>query len=303
MPRQSDAILWSAFALLLFLGGVRLLFGCELTIPSFLGLRFCPAAIDISAVQQEMTLKRSLEDRVHRAEVALAAAPPCITCVPRVTAKLESEFALLLDMSNSMTRSALDLSSQPITQPDGSITKKIEIAIRGLPAAIEELGDRPVSYMTFRNCIETRPIIKETGREIAQRIRSIDIATVGGDSTGSPMASVLRDAAQLFRAAPDGRYFGNILLVTDTGPECNEDPCAAAQEIASQKPGIVINVVDLENSGSMRCVTEATGGKFFARGSKVDLRQMIQEAKVFRNEVCTDASLGPAASFPDPSRR
>lgn len=113
------------------------------------------------------------------------------------------------------------------------------------------------------------------------------------------MASVLRDAAAAFRAAPDRKYYGNILIVTDTGAECDEDPCSAAREIAAQKPGIAINVVDLENSESLRCVSEATGGKFFARGSQLDLRQMIQEAKTFQASNCPpDGASAPAVSPP-----
>src|SRR5205823_4937275 len=143
----------------------------------------------------------------------------------------------------SMNAEAKPLPNQ-IAQPGAQALSKIDIVKRDLPPALEEFGNRPIYFIQFGNsCVETRPLIREGGREVAQRIRSLGPPWGGG----SPVASVLRDAANAFRAGPDGKLYGSILIVTDTGPECNEDPCAAAREIALQKPGITINVVDLEN--------------------------------------------------------
>jgi len=281
--------LWVVFALLLALSGVRLLFGCALTMPAFLKLQFCPAPVDTSALDREKERRETLEERVRKAEIELARIAPCATCTPATPISVQPEFAVLLDMTGSM-----DDEPKPAL-PGAASLRKIDIVKRDLPPALEEFGDRTISYMEFRNCNETRNLRSVPGRALAQQIRSLPTP----DGRGAHIASALKQAADSFHAGPDGRYYGNILIITDTGRECVDDPCVAAQEVATQKPGIAVNVVDLENSDVLRCLSVATGGRFFPRGAQVDLRQIMQEAKSFPGrEDCPPGAAPPVLLTP-----
>jgi hypothetical protein len=253
-------MLWGVFALLLLFSGIRLLFACALTLPSFLHLNFCPATLDVSALARENEIRHALERRMHQAQIALARIAPCTTCTPApaTLASVPQEFAMLLDISDSMTEGATDINKQPIHLQNGALAKKIDIVKRDLPPALDQFRDKQVMYMAFRFCQETRATVRETGSRLAQRIRSMNLNPIGG--TGSPMGSVLREAAAAFHPGPDGRYNGNILLV---------------------------------NAGTLECVTKATGGRFFARGSAVDLRQMLQDATTFGGSACVENSSQP----------
>lgn len=77
MSRMMKGTLWGVFATLLFLSAARLLFGCALTVPAFLQLRYCPALVDITSINREKARREGLEQRIHDAEITLARVPPC----------------------------------------------------------------------------------------------------------------------------------------------------------------------------------------------------------------------------------
>jgi hypothetical protein len=283
------SVLWGVFALLLLFSGIKLLFGCELTIARFLG-NYCPVAADTSAIDREVERRRQLEDRIQQAQIQLAQTPPCATCTPRTTTQ-NQEFALLLDVSGSMSSAAKDLSGQPLRLPDGTTPSKWDLLRRDLPPALSALGRAPIHYMEVGTCSKRHPLQRMTVDAIAQRIRT-HTPTEGE----SPFGSALLEIANVFRPGPDGSYFGNILIITDVGPECGEDPCAAARTIAKQKPGIRVNVVDMENSSELQCVSKETGGTFFTRGSNVDLKDLIRQAREFPDPNCPPAQQQPRRS-------
>lgn len=56
----------------------------------------------------------------------------------------------------------------------------------------------------------------------------------------------------------------NIVLVSDGLDSCGGDPCAAARALKSQRPNAVVSVLAMSRSiTALRCVADATGGKFF----------------------------------------
>jgi hypothetical protein len=123
--------------------------------------------------------------------------------------------------------------------------------------------------VTFDGC---NSIQSASGADGTTLIRSLT------PRAGTPIADALRRAAQLVPPGAGGRYNGNITLVTDGAESCRGDPCATAKEIKKERPGIVINVVDIAGWTEIACVAQATGGFVRRGGANTELRPMLKDA-------------------------
>lgn len=303
--RIPEKLYWSVFTLSLIAGGFLMLFACALTLPAFLGLNYCPTPIDMTENKDLEAKSRQLQTEIDKLELQRAAIPPCATCDPNAPVPGQggagapsNEFVLALDVSGSMNSNATDNAGRDIVLPNGSKMSKFELVKRDLPLALDGLGSRNVTFIPFpvgSNSCDVGVPSRSSGRVLASRIRSPDMKAIGG---GSPLEMVINESLKVLKKGPDGKLVGNILIITDTGPgECPpEDVCGRVERLHQESPGIIINVVDVGNAAPLRCVTDKTGGKFFARGSQVDLKDMIREAQVFKNPDCPPDT--PPASPP-----
>lgn len=91
----------------------------------------------------------------------------------------------------------------------------------------------------------------------------------------TPLAQGVAMAADMINGRGDGSL---IVVVSDGQDSCNGDPCAVARQIARNKSGVRINVVDIGNVGAGNCLAEATGGRVVVADSTSDLRAMIRQA-------------------------
>jgi len=88
------------------------------------------------------------------------------------------------------------------------------------------------------------------------------------------IANALHEAA---RSVP------RVLLITDGGENCAPDPCAEVRAIKASRPTFVahifgLDVVDPKEAADLRCMAEATGGRYFSAPSMPDLAAAIAEA-------------------------
>lgn len=74
-----------------------------------------------------------------------------------------------------------------------------------------------------------------------------------------------------------------VILISDGIETCGGDPCAAARELEARGIDFTVHVVgfDVEKGhhSQLRCIAEATGGKFFAPQSAADLQEALRSVK------------------------
>ena len=76
--RMVSAISWIATTLFLSIGGLLLLFACDLNVPLFnSGGKFCPKPAELDVLDGEAARRHDLEIRIHEAELKLAQTPRC----------------------------------------------------------------------------------------------------------------------------------------------------------------------------------------------------------------------------------
>ena len=135
--------------------------------------------------------------------------------------------------------------------------------------------DIAVDLTYFRSCTDITS--NSYGQDRAALQRAISGVQPG---TGTPLAQAMRVAAGNIAGGNTPDEPVNMVIVTDGNDSCGGDPCATARRLAQQKPGLVINVVDLSQSDMLNCVSDATGGTYRrSRGADAgELFSAIQEA-------------------------
>ena len=93
--------------------------------------------------------------------------------------------------------------------------------------------------------------------------------------SGTPLADGIARAGEML----DGVNKESVMLVVSDGEEsCGQDPCAVAARLASAKPNLKINVVDIMGTGAGNCLARATGGRVFAANNVNELALMTNQA-------------------------
>lgn len=78
-------------------------------------------------------------------------------------------------------------------------------------------------------------------------------------------------------------YFdkSSVVLVSDGLETCNADPCAKARELGIINPGFDVHVIGFdvtkEESESLQCIADATGGKFFRANNANELKDALAQ--------------------------
>lgn len=102
-------------------------------------------------------------------------------------------------------------------------------------------------------------------------------------SSATPLYSGLKQASALLDGVNSDDY---ILLISDGEDSCTKsDICTLAKSIASQKPRLQINIIDLAGLHNIDCVAETTGGKVYIAQNNQDL--INQMNKVMSNMPIT----------------
>lgn len=73
----------------------------------------------------------------------------------------------------------------------------------------------------------------------------------------------------------------SVVLVSDGLETCNADPCATARNLGIINPGFDVHVVGFdvtkEESESLQCIADATGGKFFRANNANELKDALEQ--------------------------
>jgi Mg-chelatase subunit ChlD len=168
-----------------------------------------------------------------------------------------------------------------VVDASGSMEEPIAGAANRLDAAKRAIGDLvdalppdiDVGLVEFRDCERIRRDRFYSGAERAQLKSQVDSLQPGH---GTPLArSVERAGAIISSQVP-----AVMIVVTDGEDSCGGDPCAAAREVKSKRPNLVINVIDIGSGGASpaACMAKITGGKVYKPGSAVEFDRMLSEA-------------------------
>jgi Ca-activated chloride channel family protein len=93
-----------------------------------------------------------------------------------------------------------------------------------------------------------------------------------------PLVAALKEAASALAGAPGRR---SLLLIHDDPDNCQQDPCAATEEIQKAQPGLVVHVVSIalrkDDAQRMSCIAKLTGGRHFEAPDGMALTANIAE--------------------------
>ena len=91
----------------------------------------------------------------------------------------------------------------------------------------------------------------------------------------------------------------HIILVTDGGENCNEDPCHYIKKIMSLRNDIKIDVIGItvnENAFSqLSCIANASNGKYYQINKQEDFKAKFQEALYSEKDIPSEV---PAINMP-----
>ncbi len=100
-----------------------------------------------------------------------------------------------------------------------------------------------------------------------------------------PLTHALREAAKAFPPGPGRR---SVILVNDDIDNCQQNVCAAGEEL--RRAGIVAHIVGLglkpDDAARMACLPQVTGGRSYNARTPEQLNAFIEEALRFAS---TDA--------------
>jgi Ca-activated chloride channel family protein len=118
--------------------------------------------------------------------------------------------------------------------------------------------------------------------ELLRPLEPLDVARFGDalDKVNprgrGPLTTALREAAKSLPAGPGKR---SLVLVHDDADNCQQNVCAAAEEL--RRATIVVHVVGLglrpADAAAMACVPQATGGRFFNARTAEQLTANLEE--------------------------
>ncbi|SCB77990.1 VWA domain-containing protein [Gilliamella intestini] len=131
-----------------------------------------------------------------------------------------------------------------------------------------------ISLVTLTSCpaADVSPFYNYTNRgTLKRKIKRLTPTAAGGG--GTPLYSGLQKASQMLDGVKRDDY---ILIISDGEDNCSRNNiCTLVNYIASQKPRLKINIVDIAGEHKIDCIANATGGKvYIAQSSKDMIKQM-----------------------------
>ncbi|MFA7095825.1 MAG: VWA domain-containing protein [Gammaproteobacteria bacterium] len=201
----------------------------------------------------------------------MAAVTFCLMAQTATAAEGGGDTILVLDVSNSMWG-----------QIEGRA--KIEIAREAVGGILDHWdAARPLGVMAYGH---RRPgdcgdieLVAPVGSADPKALKGKVNALVPRGKT--PLTESVRRAAEelSFRDRP-----ATVILVSDGIESCNADPCAVAAALEKSGIAFTAHVIGFalkpEEQKQLRCIADATGGKFFTAANAGELKQALERAAV-----------------------
>lgn len=186
-------------------------------------------------------------------------------------AHAETNVLFIVDGSGSMKKMVGNEARMDVAK------KVLGETLTNMPADAQ-LGLLLYGHRKAKDCSDMElaaPIGGEDAATINKMIQ--DIKPIGE----TPIADSLKKAAKSFKAFKGQQ--NSIILVTDGVEECKGDPCAAAKELKDAGLDVAVNIVGFtlgeEEGKALQCVTEITGGKYYAANDAKALTTALQDVQ------------------------
>ena len=237
--------------------------------------------------------------------------PNCITKEELVKNSNPSKMALIFDNSLSMTVTLAEPPSQvqqyfnylthgyPSYMPASEriayekrmsrlptrLSTSKKVALTSIDKIQQNIN---IALVALNSCpvADTTPFYNYSGRgALKSKINRLTPSAAGGG--GTPLYSGLEKASKMLDGVKRDDY---ILIISDGDDNCSRNNiCTLANYIATQKPRLKINIVDIAGEHKIDCVANATRGKvYIAQSPKDMIRQMnkaVSDLKINR-PVC-----------------
>ncbi|OCG57827.1 hypothetical protein A9G41_11600 [Gilliamella sp. Nev5-1] len=134
-----------------------------------------------------------------------------------------------------------------------------------------------ISLVTLTNCpaAYVSPFYNYANRgTLKRKIKKLTPTAAGGG--GTPLYNGLEKASKMLDGVKRDDY---ILIISDGEDNCTKNNiCTLANYIATQKPRLKINIVDIAGEHKIDCIANATGGKVYIAQSPKDMIKQMNKA-------------------------
>lgn len=119
---------------------------------------------------------------------------------------------------------------------------------------------QPFVAVLFTGCQATQQIVRPAKSNSANIIRGLNKTKIGA---ATPLTYALKRTIYGDFAGISHKSKKKIVLVTDGAESCNGDPCEFIRTIVAQRKDIIIDVIIVNGSDNLRCLSNLTGGKYY----------------------------------------
>lgn len=153
----------------------------------------------------------------------------------------------------------------------------------GLRVFGQDTGQPFISVM-FNSCKATEQVVRPAQKNSASVINGLNKTKIG---YATPLTYALKRTVYGDFAGIAHSTKKKIVLVTDGGESCNEDPCAFIRSVMAQRKDVVVDVIMVNGGNNLRCLADATSGKYYN----------INDASQFGTAMGVSFETLPADSF------
>ncbi len=183
---------------------------------------------------------------------------------------------------------------------------KIEIAREALAELLRgwdpkiEVGLMAYGHRRKADCADIEILAPAAPVDAARLTKLVNAIRPNGKT---PLSAAVRQAAQSLKFDKDR---ATVILLSDGIETCDADPCEVAAELEKLGVGFTTHVIGFDvqrrDEGGLRCLANATGGRYFSANDAAALRDSLRAAKTEVTAKPAPAPRpAPAATTPPPN--
>jgi len=160
---------------------------------------------------------------------------------------------------------------------------KIEIAREALAELLTgwdpkiEVGLMAYGHRRKPDCADIEVLAPAAPVDVARLTKLVNAIRPNGKT---PLSAAVRQAAQSLKF---DQQRATVILLSDGIETCDADPCEVAAELEKLGVGFTTHVIGFDvqrqDEGGLRCLANATGGRYFSANDAAALRESLRAAK------------------------
>lgn len=185
--------------------------------------------------------------------------------------------------------------------PKITIAREVVNGLLGDLPAERRLGLVTYGHRRKGDCKDIQTLVPVGGDRAA-----IAKAIAGVNPVGmTPMTAAVEQAAEALKFTENQ---ATVILVSDGQETCHADPCAAAEKLAKLGVGLTVHTVgfglgaeEAGAKGELKCMADATGGRFFVADDADQLRDALRKISAAASAKPKVVEPAPAKAEPAPA--